>query len=324
MDAFSEVLNGVKLKGALFFSGEFSAPWALASPAALSLAPVLSPGALHLIMYHFVVEGIARARMINGTELQLTGGDIVVFPHGDAHELGSGCDTSLVDNASLLKKIAARDLTPMFAGGGGRSTRFVCGFLVCDPLLCRPILDALPPIFKVNVRTDPRGQWFESTLLHLVAEAESDRAGSEAMMAKLSEALFVDTLRRYFSTLTGYRVGWLAAATDQQLSKSLALMHRRVEYPWTIAELAEAVGLSRSALQDRFSRYFSQPPMAYLTRWRLQLAAQALTTTAKGVAEIAGEVGYESEAAFNRAFKRSFGITPARYRRERRSGADAT
>jgi AraC-like DNA-binding protein len=324
MDAFSEMLNGVKLKGALFFTGEFSAPWALASPPALSLAPVLSPGALHLVIYHFVVDGTALARLADGTELQLTGGDIVVLPHGDAHQLSSGDEACFVDTASFSRKIESRDLTAMHAGGGGRRTRFVCGFMTCDPLLSQPIFDSLPPIFKVNVRTDPSGQWLESSLLHLAEEAGSHSAGSEAMTAKLSEALFVDTLRRYVTALPDHQLGWLAAASDQHLSKSLALMHRRVDHPWTIAELAEAVGLSRSALTDRFSRYLSEPPIAYLTRWRLRLAAEALTTTAKGVAEIAAEVGYESEAAFNRAFKRSFGVPPARYRRERKSAASAT
>jgi transcriptional regulator GlxA family with amidase domain len=139
------------------------------------------------------------------------------------------------------------------------------------------------------------------------------------MLAKVSEALFVDMLRRYVAALPEHHTGWLAGARDPAVSKSLALLHGRVDYPWTIAELAEAVGVSRTALLDRFAKYLSEPPMAYLTRWRLQLAAQALTTTPRGVSDIAAEVGYESEAAFNRAFKRHFGTPPARYRREHRS-----
>ena len=224
-----------------------------------------------------------------------------------------------MDRASLMQKIVRRDLTPMRAGGGGDSTRFVCGFMACDPLLCAPILGGLPPMLKVNVRTDRAGHWLESSLLHLVDEASSNHAGSDAMLAKLSEALFVDTLRRYVAGLPDYQTGWLAGARDPVVSKSLAMLHGRVDHPWTIAELANAVGVSRTALVDRFAKYLSEPPMTYLTRWRLQLAAQALTTTPRGVADIASEVGYESEAAFNRAFKRFFGTPPARYRREHRS-----
>jgi AraC-like DNA-binding protein len=224
-----------------------------------------------------------------------------------------------VDSASVMKKIASRDLTPLRSGGGGESTRFVCGYMACDPALCAPILEGLPSMLKVNVRTDHAGHWLEGSLLHLVDEASSNLAGSEAMLAKVSEALFVDTLRRYVAGLPEHHTGWLAGARDPVVSKSLALLHGRVNHPWTIAELAEAAGVSRTALLDRFAKYLSEPPMAYLTRWRLQLAAQALTTTPRGVCDIAAEVGYESEAAFNRAFKRHFGTPPARYRRERRS-----
>jgi AraC-like DNA-binding protein len=323
VDAFSEVLSGVKLKGALYFCAEFSAPWAVAAPPSQEMAATLAPGAPHLVIYHLVVDGVARARVPDGQALTLEPGDIVVLPHGHAHELSSPSGATYVDEAALLKKIAARDLTPMRAGGGGDSTRLVCGFMACDPLLCAPILEGLPPILKVNVRTDRAGHWLEGSLLHLVEEAASNRAGSEAMLAKVSEALFVDTLRRYVNGLPEHQTGWLAGARDPVVSKSLALLHGQVDYPWTIAQLAEAVGVSRTALVDRFAKYLSEAPMAYLTRWRLHLAAQALTTTPRGVADIAAEVGYESEAAFNRAFKRQFGTPPARYRREHRT-ADAS
>ena len=210
----------------------------------------------------------------------------------------------------------------MRAGGGGDVTRFVCGYMGCDPLLCRPILHSLPVAFKVNLRTDRSGHWLENSILHLVEEAASGRAGSEAMLAKLSEALFVDTLRRYIAGLPEQETGWLAGARDAVVGRSLSLLHRKVQHSWTIAELARDVGLSRSALVERFTRYLSEPPMAYLMRWRLQLAARALTATSRGVAQIAFDVGYESESAFNRAFKREFGSPPARYRREQRTAGN--
>jgi len=249
--------------------------------------------------------------------------DIVVFPHGDPHRLSSGKGAKEVDSEAVLRKIATRDLSPVQAGGGGATTKFVCGYLTCDPLLCGPILESLPPSLKVNVRTDRSGHWLEHSILHLVEESASNSAGSEVMLTKLSEALFVDTLRRFVAGLPDQTTGWLAGARDPVVGKSLALLHRRASHPWTIAELATEVGLSRSALMERFTRYLSDSPMAYLTGWRMRLAAQALTTTAKGVADIAADVGYESEAAFNRAFKRAFGLPPARYRRQNKSAAGA-
>jgi AraC-like DNA-binding protein len=323
MDAFSEVLSGVRLKGAMFFSAEFSAPWRLSTPHCRVLAPALSPGAPHMVVYHFVVDGTARARVDGGPDIELGPGDIVVFPQGDPHHLSAGPTTSPVESGVLLQRIASGDLSPLQAGGGGAITRFVCGYLTLDPLLCGPILESLPSILKVNVRTDRAGQWLEQSILHLLEEAVSNRAGSEAMLAKLSEALFVDTVRRYVASLPDQTMGWLAGARDPVVGRSLALMHRQPGHPWTIAELAMAVGVSRSALVARFTRYLSDPPMAYLTRWRLRLAAQALTSSSRGVADLAAAVGYESEAAFNRAFKRVFGVPPAQYRRQTRQAAQS-
>jgi AraC-like DNA-binding protein len=194
-----------------------------------------------------------------------------------------------------------------------------CGYLSCDPNLCRPILNGLPPVLKVNIRTDRSGNWLESSIPHLVEEAASGKLGSEAMLAKLSEALFVDTLRRYVAGLSDGQTGWLAGTRDPVVGKSLALLHSRVADPWTIAGLASEVGISRSALVERFTRYLEEPPMTYLTRWRLNLAARSLEKTSRGVAEIAASVGYESEAAFNRAFRREFGTPPGRYRTDKRS-----
>jgi AraC-like DNA-binding protein len=323
MDAFSEVLSGVRLKGAMFFSAEFSAPWRLSTPHCRLLAPVLAPGAPHIVVYHFVVEGTARARVEDSTDVELEPGDVVMFPHGDPHTLSAGPGTNPVENAALLQRITTGDLSPMQAGGGGAVTRFVCGYLTLDPLLCGPILESLPPIVKVNVRTDRAGHWLEQSIMHLLEEAVSDRAGSDAMLAKLSEALFVDTVRRYVAGLPDQTTGWLAGARDPVVGKSLALLHRRPEHPWTIAELATTVGVSRSSMVERFTRYLSDPPMTYLTRWRLRLGAQALTSSSKGVADVAAAVGYESEAAFNRAFKRTFGVPPAQYRRQTRKLASS-
>jgi AraC-like DNA-binding protein len=324
MDAFSEILSGVKLVGAVFFNAEFSAPWGLSVPASKQIAERFVPGAAHSLLYHLVVEGSAVVEMADGEPLELGSGDIVIFPNGDAHHMSSKGAKRPFPNYGITAKIEERDLSPLHAGGGGETSRFVCGYMTCDPNLSRPILSGLPPVFKVNIGTDRSGQWLESSILHLVDEAVSGRVGSEAMLAKLSEALFVDTLRRYVAGLPEQQRGWLTGARDPIVGKSLGLMHRRVAHPWTIASLADEVGISRSALVQRFTRYLSEPPMAYLTRWRLQLAARSLERTSRGVAEIASEVGYESEAAFNRAFKREFGLPPGQYRNEHRGAVAAS
>jgi AraC-like DNA-binding protein len=320
MDAFSEILSGVKLNGAVFFSAEFSAPWGFFSAASNMMAATLALGAAHLVLYHFVIDGGAVVELADGQSIELKPGDVVIFPHGDPHHMSSGKGTVRpFPNYGITDKIKSQDLSPLRAGGGGDISRFVCGYMTCDPYLSRPILNGLPPVFKVNIRTDRSGYWLENSILQLVEEAASGRVGSEAMLAKLSEALFVDTLRRYVAGLPEQQMGLLAGARDPIVGKSLGLLHSRVAHPWTIADLADEVGISRSALVERFTRYLSEPPMTYLTRWRLQLAARSLERTSRGVAEIAAGVGYESEAAFNRAFKREFGQPPGRYRSDHKS-----
>lgn len=314
MDALSQVLSGVTLNGALFFTAEFSAPWGFSAPASRAMAALLNPQAAHLVIYHFVIDGGALVRLADQS-MELKPGDVVIFPHGDPHEITSVKGAvSPFPNYGIMAKIQSRDLRPLRAGGGGAVSKFVCGYMVCDPHLGRPILNGLPKLFRVNIRTDRSGEWLENSILHLVEESASGRAGSDVMLAKLSEALFVDTLRRYVASLPDRQTGWLAGSRDPIVGKSLGLLHNRIAHPWTIANLAAEVGISRSALVERFTRYLSEPPMTYLTRWRLQLAARSLTSTPRGVAEIAADVGYESEAAFNRAFKREFGQPPGRYR----------
>lgn len=324
MDAVSEILSGVRLNGALFFNAEFSAPWGVKASHSSKLAPSLAPGSKHLVLYHFISDGIAYARC-EGESLQLVAGDVVVFPHGHAHVITSEATAEVPDESpEVNRKVVNRDLSLLQAGGGGPTTRVVCGFMACDPHLTQPILNGLPNIVRVSIRGDNSGRWLENSILHLVEEAASGQVGSSAMLAKLSEALFVDTLRRHIAGLSDSQRGWLAGARDSVVGKCLTFMHQRVAHPWTIADLADAVGISRSGLVERFTRYLSEPPMTYLTRWRLHLAARSLVTTTKGVAEIASEVGYDSEAAFNRAFKREFGVPPAQYRREKKEAkADA-
>lgn len=296
MDVLSDMLSRVSLHGAVYFSAEFSEPWGVTTLAADLLAAAVSPVSGQTVVYHLVVDGHAQAAVDGGPTRTVGPGDIVVFPHGQSHDLSSGSDVPRpFPDYGVTDKVLAHDLSPLCAGGGGRTARFVCGYMTCDPHLSGPLLSALPQVFTVNIRGDRAGQWLESSLLHLVEEAGSQRAGSAAMLAKLSEALFVDTLRRYIATMPEQETGWLAGARDAVVGRCLHLLHHRVAAPWTLADLAAEVGVSRSALAERFTRYLAEPPMAYLTRWRLQLAARALSSTSRGIAEIAAEVGYDSD-----------------------------
>ena len=314
MDVLSEVLKVVKLQGAMFYNGEFSSPWSLCSPASHTVAPYLAPGAGHVIIYHLLTEGHASARLLDGERIALDAGDLVIFPHGDSHIIENGLPTKTVDLAKELARLVAHGLKLARFGGGGEVTKFICGFMACDPRLSQVFLSGLPPVFKVSIRNTASGRWLENSIRFSVNEADASRAGGEAVLAKLSEVLFVETLRAYIADLPAHQTGWLAGARDAEVGKALALMHRNPAHPWTIASLAKEAGVSRSVLAERFRLYLNQAPMAYLTRWRLQLGAQMLASTSYSVAQIASEVGYESEAAFNRAFKREFGSPPARFR----------
>jgi AraC-like DNA-binding protein len=251
-----------------------------------------------------------------GGKTPLEAGDIVIFPHGDAHTIGNGRPGRPFDGAKEFERVRAEGLKTARMGGGGELTKFICGYMACKARLAQVFLSGLPRLLTVNIRKDAAGRWLENSILYSVGEAGAALAGGDAVLAKLSEVLFVETLRRYLAELPPTQTGWLAGARDAYVGKALGFLHRNPADPWTIARLAESVGTSRSVLAERFRQYLDEPPMAYLTRWRLQLGAQELSTTSRSVAEIALGVGYESEAAFNRAFKRKFGSPPARFRAE--------
>lgn len=319
MDVVSEVLKVVKLQGAMFYHGEFSAPWSFLSPPSCCYAPYIGRGGGHVIIYHLVTEGRASARLEGGDRMRLEAGDLVVFPHGDAHIVENGPISTPVDMSGELARVFSQGLKLARLGGNGELTRFICGYFACEPQLSQVFLSGLPRVFKVSIRGSASGRWLENSIRYSVDDADVTRPGGEAVVSKLSEVLFVETLREYIAHLPPDQVGWLAGARDPEVGKALALMHRSPAHPWTIATLATEVGLSRSVLAERFRHYLNDPPMSYLTRWRMQLGAQMLSSTSYTVAQIAAEVGYESEAAFNRAFKREFGAPPARFRAKART-----
>lgn len=320
MEVLSEVLKAVKLDGALFYNAEFSAPWCAHSIDARTVTSYLSPNSEHVIMYHLLTEGRGYAH-VEGDDrpIPLNAGDILIVPHGDPHILGNGRSVMAVDRSQVLEQVLSQGLKVSRMGGGGELTKFVCGYLSCDPELSRVFLGGLPPMLKISIRDDMSGQWLVNSIRYSVDNADASRPGGEVVLAKLSEVLFVETLRRYIAQLPQNQTGWLAGVRDPEVGKALALLHRKPADPWTIASLANEVGISRSVLAERFRRYLSETPMAYLTGWRLQLGSQMLKSTNSSVAQIAAQVGYESEASFNRAFKRELGLPPARFRSQSKS-----
>jgi AraC-like DNA-binding protein len=317
VDVLSEVFKAVKLDGAIFYTAECSAPWGFRSPPSRIMASYLSPDPKHVIVYHLLTEGRGYAHVEDDTRpVPLQAGEIVIFPHGDPHILGNGSPIVPVDSARELKRILSEDLKIYRHGGGGELTRIICGYMSCDPQLSRILLSGLPPILNISIRTDASGQWLENSLRYSVDTTGASRPGGETVLAKLSEVLFIETLRRYIEQLPQEQTGWLAGVRDPDIGRALALLHQKPAHPWTIASLGQEIGVSRSVLAERFRRYLSESPMAYLAHWRLQLGAQLLKSTNRSVAEIAAEVGYESEPSFNRAFKRQFGLPPARFRNQ--------
>lgn len=328
-DTLSDVLRGVRLRGSVFFSISGHGDWAAEARPSQEIAPRLMPGVEHVIEYHAVVRGHAWAGLPGAPSVQLGPGDIVMFPHGDAHVLSSRPGLrgdGDVDWGSWMSGIPV----PVPIGINGRrvtipapdgeaDAKFICGFFGCDLQPFNPLIASLPRMLHLRASDDYA--WLTGFTQQAATESQARRPGAEAMLARMSEMMFVDAMRRYADLLPQGDRGWLAGLRDRFVGRALALMHERPDHPWTIEELAGAIGLSRSALHDRFVLLLGSPPMQYLSRWRMQAAARLLLETRSTVAAIALEVGYDSEAAFARAFKRTVGRPPAAWRRERDQAA---
>jgi AraC-like DNA-binding protein len=325
MDALSDVLRVLRLSGAVFLDAEFTAPWCITSSSGQPAATMPSIGE-HVVFFHWLIEGRCNARLAAGGEtFEVAAGDLLLMPNDDAHLMGSDLRMTPVPADGLVKPPLAGGLLRIEHGGGGEATRFVCGFLACDKRLCRPVLEALPGMLRVQFGDDPTAAWFKSLLRLGAQETSTPRPGSDTVLAKLSELLFVEAIRRYIERMPEEQTGWLAGLRDRFVGRALTLMHQSPGQAWTVDALANAAGLSRSALAQRFTELIGQPPMQYLTRWRLTVAAQRLRIDGASLAAVAEQIGYESEAAFNRAFKREFGVPPATWRRTRgAAGADAS
>lgn len=315
LDALSDVLKAVRLTGAVFLDAEFTAPWCIGEPSGIEVCVSHMPDAQHVVIYHLITEGACDIAMKDEVPRSAQAGDLIIIPSGEVHALGSDLSRPRADGARLVVQRSPDEAPQVRHGGGGAVTRMVCGYLACESALFDTVLAALPRLMIIPMRDNPSGQWLMSSIQFSLAECAAPKAGAGTVLAKLSELMFVEAIRRHMESLPPEQQGWLAGLRDRFVGKALALMHSKPAHAWTVDELANQVGLSRSALADRFGVLIGCPPMQYLTRWRLQLAGDLLRSSRRPLAAIAAEVGYDSEAAFSRAFKRELGAAPTTWRR---------
>jgi len=317
LDALSDVLRVARLTGGVFLRAHFTAPWCVASQMEAAIcAPYVGP-ASHLVQYHYIVEGTLKVRLASEPEREFTLGpdEAVIFPHNHQHHLGSDLTLHPIPSTDLVLPPGADGLYAVRHGGDGPTVRMICGFLGCDFSEGNPVLANLPKMLRLSAANVQGGDWIRTTFAFAAQEIAAGRPGSETVLAKLSELLFVEAIRRHVESLEADATGWLAGLRDPYVSRVLSLFHADVSRHWTLDEIGREVGLSRSALADRFLKLMGMPPFTYLGQWRLQVASQQLRNTTASLAQVADAVGYESEASFSRAFKREFGTAPATWRR---------
>ena len=317
-DLLSSVLKAVRLEGALYLDAEFTAPWCMRGRFALSSVRERLANAERVMLFHFLLDGSAKVRLVEGSEvLQLAAGDLVMFPQDDRHLMGSDLHIAPLEADRLDRPPGLTDdeFIPIRHGGGGATTRFVCGYMAWSPSMSRPLFETLPRVLKISMGDGDSSRLLRDLLRLGVRESARGQAGAESTLARLAELMVVEALRRYVETLPPEGKGWLAGLRDAHVGRALAALHEDPARKWTVDDLARTVALSRSALADRFNALVGEPPMQYLTRWRLALAAEALRTGSDSVARVAERNGYDTEAAFSRAFKREFGVPPSAWRR---------
>ena len=314
MDPLSDVLRAVRLNGAYFYPVEAGAPWSVSTRPARDLVPRILPETEHLISYHILLSGSCWGGLDGEQMVLMKPGDVIVFPQGDAHVMAS--DETHRDSSGREGTSAERYPSTVFLGpdSKARDTRLVCGFLGCDARPFNPLLTALPRVMHVPGAADG---WLSKFPQQVVAESHTGRVGSETMLTRMAELMFIEVLRRYVEQLSPQQAGWLGGLRDEVVGPALSKLHERPDHPWTLQELARTISTSRTVLVERFSQLVGVSPILYLTRWRLQLAAEHLSRGTAKVAAVGVQVGYESEAAFSRAFKRETGQSPAAWRRAR-------
>jgi AraC-like DNA-binding protein len=317
-DILSDVLRTVRLSGAVFFDVAASSPWVAEAPPAATVAPKVMPRAQHVIEYHVITSGFGWATLLDSGDdpVRLAPGSVIMFPQGDRHVLSSKPQMRAKPDLSVFDQ--PEHLSPPFYleqfGDGPEETRMICGFIGCDLVPFNPVIHTLPRMVHVPDGYTHGDGWLSSLIRAIMKESRKQRVGAQSVLSKLSELLFIEVVRSYTESLPDDARGWLAALTDPCVGRAIELLHDDPKRSWTLESLARDVGVSRTVLVNRFSEHLGVAPMTYLTNWRMQLAARMLTDGGTPISRIADEVGYKSEAAFSRTFKRCTSISPGAWR----------
>ena len=311
MDALSEVLRLARFTAGVTLDTTAQAPWCVSVPASASIARA-----------HVILDNHCVLRASGGEEIALHAGELVFLPHGDAHLIGSSLDGEPVTLASLVRTPVAGELVPIRIGNSGEAARWVALQATCERHLADPLLASLPSVLRVDILGAPPLNWLTASLGLNLSGSDAPPVGASAKRDRLAELVIIEALRRYVHAQPPGGKGWLAGLNDRFVGRALALVHGRPSEPWTVERLGRQVGLSRSALGERFSDVMGEPIFAFLTRWRLQLAAEHLLTTPRSIESIAKEAGYESAGAFSQAFKRVFKKPPSIWRKKARRRAN--
>ena len=315
MDAILDMMRAMRLTGGIFLDADFTAPWCVTAKVGPEDCSPFTPEPRHIIAYHYITAGRCLLKVGNQPPVPVERGEIVVLPRNDGHVLGSALNLRPVGAEHLIQAEPDGGLAKIVYGGGGERTQILCGFLGND-LPHNAFIAMLPSVLKLNVSDGASGGWIESSFRFAAKELAEGQAKSPPILAKLAELLFMEAVRRYFASQPPAAHAWTAGLQDPVVGRALGLLHGQISRRWTTEDLARETALSRSAFAERFTRVIGEPPMRYLARQRFEQASAQLKDSSDSVARIAFDVGYESEAAFNRAFRREYGIPPAAWRRE--------
>ena len=314
MNGILEMVHAMRLTGGIFLDAEFSAPWCVTSQVGPEDCTPFTPEPRHIIAYHYVTEGRLLLKVGGQPPISVGRGEIVVLPRNDQHVIGSALTARPISAHHFIRPSPDGGLARIVHGGGGEKTRIYCGFLGTN-MPENTVVALLPSVIKLDVADGFSGDWIESSFRFAASQLAGHEANSPAILARLTELLFLEAVRRYVATLPPDGAGWTTGLHDAIVGRALGLLHNQMTRRWTTDDLAHEVGLSRSAFADRFTRIMGEPPMHYLARQRLITASVLLRETSEPIARIAYRVGYESEASFNRAFRREYDTPPAEWRR---------
>jgi AraC-like DNA-binding protein len=313
-DPLTESLRQLRLEGAIFLRAEYHDPWSYQSLTGPETAHLLRPGTDRVVLFHVVAGGTCWVSVGEGERHWARAGDVIVLPYGDQHTMGGVGDAQSVALESIMEAPPWTRLPVIRHGQGGEQTDVVCGFLHSQDVLFDPLLRVFPPVFVVRPPEGPAADWVRANVAYALTRAEASPLGPDAVPTRLPELLLTEVLRIHLASAPAIDTGWVAALHDPVLQPALAALHADPQRRWTVPDLAAASASSRSLLDQRFREVLGRSPIRYLTEWRMHLAEDLLATTDLGVGAVARRVGYDAEAAFSRAFKRSHGSSPAHWR----------